>query len=459
MGLDKLSDIRDEMERAKVRKLQPGFIQAFFVDAFRLLRGRITQREAGRFQITRVPLTLRADPGATVAREYERVTFEPGLETVEGRPPAELLSPGHPLLEAVITEIEARFGRHLQAGTVLVDPDDPGTTPRALVYLEHQITDGATDRSGRRPVSRRYQFVEIPEGGGPGNAGYAPYLDYRPLAGEERAAAAVEETVAGDWISDALTTTAQGYAIEHLAGAHYREISRVTAARVEKVRAAVKDRLEREIRYWNGRVNELKSKELAGKSTGGFTSGHARNFADDLEARLRRRNRELDLQLDLSSHPPRVVGGALIIPRGLLDEQPAIPPTGPDARQEIDRRAVAAVMSAERRLGREPTKMAHQNPGYDIESRCPRTGDLFFIEVKGRIEGAATVNVKARQIRQGQNHPKRFILAVAQVPSDPDAQPTVRYLRDSFQDTALPFGTHSVTLELKKLLARSTEPS
>ena len=91
---------------------------------------------------------------------------------------------------------------------------------------------------------------------------------------------------AGDWITTALTNTAQSYAIEHLAQVHYQEVSRIVTTRVQKVRAAVKERLEKEIRYWDERVHTLKAKELAGKSTGGFTSGHARNFADDLEARL-----------------------------------------------------------------------------------------------------------------------------------------------------------------------------
>ncbi len=304
MGIDKLSDIRDEMERARVRKLQPGFIQAFFIDAFRLLRGRIPEREKNRFQITRVPQGLRADPLTTVAREYERVTFEPSLETVEGKPPAEVLSPGHPLLDVVIGAIRAQYGRFLQTGTVLVDPDDSGTTPRVVVYLEHRITDGKPERNGRRPVSRRYQYIEIPKDGKPTSAGQAPYLDYRPIRDEEQSM--IKALAEDDWITTALTTTAQRYAIEHLAQVHYQEVSRIVTTRVQKVRAAVKERLKKEIRYWDERVYALKERELAGKSTGGFTSGHARNFADDLEARLERRNRELDQELDLSNLDPPV---------------------------------------------------------------------------------------------------------------------------------------------------------
>jgi SNF2 family DNA or RNA helicase len=85
--------IREEMERAQARRLQPHFISAFFREAFALLSGRISEREKGRYEITRVPGVLkerdrligRGDP---VLDRYARVTFEKNL--VVGQPQAEL---------------------------------------------------------------------------------------------------------------------------------------------------------------------------------------------------------------------------------------------------------------------------------------------------------------------------------------------------------------------------------
>ena len=76
-----VSVIREEMERAQARRLQPHFIGAFFREAFTLLGGRIAEREKGRFEILRVPSILkerdrligRGDP---VLDRYARVTFE-----------------------------------------------------------------------------------------------------------------------------------------------------------------------------------------------------------------------------------------------------------------------------------------------------------------------------------------------------------------------------------------------
>ena len=51
-------------------------------------------------------------------------------------------------------------------------------------------------------------------------------------------------------------------------------------------------------------------------------------------------------------------------------------------------RARAIVMEVERSLGFEPTDREFEKLGYDIESRVPGTGQLRFIEVKGRVTGA-----------------------------------------------------------------------
>jgi superfamily II DNA/RNA helicase len=43
--------IREEMERAEARRLQPHFIRSFFLEAFSLLGGTVKEREAGRFEV------------------------------------------------------------------------------------------------------------------------------------------------------------------------------------------------------------------------------------------------------------------------------------------------------------------------------------------------------------------------------------------------------------------------
>jgi len=117
---------------------------------------------------------------------------------------------------------------------------------------------------------------------------------------------------------------------------------------------------------------------------------------------------------------------------------------------EVDRRAVDAVLETERSLGRKPKEMPHNNEGYDIESREPDTGDLYFIEVKGRIDGADTITVSRSQIIHSQNSPDRFILAVVQVPEDRSAQPTVHYVRRPFEGVDVSYRRYSINFPLSE---------
>jgi SNF2 family DNA or RNA helicase len=59
MDLSKVQAIREDMERAHARRLQPNYIQAFFTEAFQRLGGRMSRREPGRFEITHVPSSIR----------------------------------------------------------------------------------------------------------------------------------------------------------------------------------------------------------------------------------------------------------------------------------------------------------------------------------------------------------------------------------------------------------------
>ena len=141
--------MRRRLEDSQARRLQPHYVQAFFLTAFTKLGGRITAREAGRYEITHVPGDVRdrdrqIGTGAAVLARYERVTFQRDLVRVPGNPRADLLAPGHQLLDAVVDLTIERHRSTLKQGSVLIDRADPGETPRLLFALIQQITDGHT---------------------------------------------------------------------------------------------------------------------------------------------------------------------------------------------------------------------------------------------------------------------------------------------------------------------------
>jgi hypothetical protein len=129
------------------------------------------------------------------------------------------------------------------------------------------------------------------------------------------------------------------------------------------------------------------------------------------------------------------MGGAVVIPQGLIDRINNVPEEDRDLtaddRERIDRLAVEAVVAAEKRLGREPLVLAHHNEGYDIESRDPaEPGHLRFIEVKGKAAGKTSLTVSATQIRTCCNEPENWILAIVIIDGDTAAEP--RYLYGPF---------------------------
>jgi hypothetical protein len=152
------------------------------------------RRERNRLELSRVPGIIRArdrliGTGAVVLPRYERICFD--KNEIDGPPPAALIAPGHPLVDAIIDLVGERHGKLLKQGTVLVDEQDASTEARLLVFLRHAITDGRRRKDGGNlVVSERLQFVELYPDGRARNAGAAPYLDYRPPTAEEREALA-----------------------------------------------------------------------------------------------------------------------------------------------------------------------------------------------------------------------------------------------------------------------------
>jgi hypothetical protein len=209
-----------------------------------------------------------------------------------------------------------------------------------------------------------------------------------------------------------------------------------TLRRVELTKEAVHRRLTSEIAIWDHRANELKEQELRGRQPR-MNSGRARQRANDLEARLKERMEELDNEAQLSALPPTVVGGALVIPRGLLERlqgrRHQEPSTYARETERVERLAVNAVMTAEVELDRKPKEMPRNNKGYDIQSRMNDLGELLFIEVKGRASGATDFTITKSEILTSLNRPDHFVLALVAVRDDDSAE--VRYLRKPFRGT------------------------
>lgn len=325
------------------------------------------------------------------------------------------------------------------------------------MYLDHAITDGRSDAAGQqRTASRRFQFVEIREDGEVDDPGADPYLNYRELTESE--SELVRANVDHSWAEEGVDKTARNWAIANLAEPHYKDIAEVTRARVERVRKAVRKRLDGEIQYWDFRAFELREQENRGRKQR-LNYERARQRAENLVARKERRLRQLDAEADLSNKPPNAAAAALIIPQGLLDALAGSgDPAKPGDTERTNRLAVDAVLEAERSLGRSPEEQTHSNPGFDILSRDPADGTVYQIEVKGHLPTTTEIKVSAVQVRQAKQNPARFRLAVVEVPEKPTGEPVVHYLLRPFDGYELHFAQTHLPLKVADLRTQAVTP-
>jgi hypothetical protein len=262
-----------------------------------------------------------------------------------------------------------------------------------------------------------------------------------------------------DWLrADSIEMKALAYAIEYLVPEHFQEVNSRKQDLVQRTLVAVKDRLTKEIFYWNNRAEELKTQELAGRTNARLNSGNARQRAFELEGRLKARLLELEKERQLNKLPPVIVGGALVIPDCLLNRLLARS-TPDDAdevlRKEIERVAMETIMRIETHLGFAPRDVSKDKAGYDIESLNPKDGRLRFIEVKGRQADASTVTVTRNEVLTALNKPEDFILAIVRI-NGGNVEPS--YVRKPFTND-VDFAVESINYKIKDLLAIAEKPS
>jgi SNF2 family DNA or RNA helicase len=453
---DRLFKVKEAMEKAEAKKLQPFFLRRFLAEALSRYGGQLAEREGGRYEIKHVPASIRKKHGIEggrrpVLEKYERVTFDRQLMRLLHKPTADLVHPAHPLMAALIDLVLEEDEQLLHGGTVFIDPADPGLTPRLLFMVDHGVREGTTMT---RLVSRRMQFVEIDRAGQARNAGAAPYLNYTLPSSAEKTL--VQKALTDPWLQQDLSSLALDWAGQHLVQEHYEEVRLRRNEMVQKTLEAVHERLTREINYWAKRANELTAEVKAGKQPK-LQPDNARKRVDDLKARLARRRKELEAQLQIHSNPPIIVGCALILPQGLVDDfhnRKPDPEADPELRKKVELLAMQAVLDAEAKLGNATRDVSAEKCGWDITSITP-DGASRHIEVKGRHREAETVTVTANEILEALNQGNKFLLALVLVEGPLVDGP--HYVRAPF--TKEPEGSAvSINFAIKDLLKKATAP-
>ncbi|WP_029406949.1 helicase-related protein [Thiomicrorhabdus sp. Milos-T2] len=461
MGLEDLYAVKEEMEKAEARKLQPYFIRAFFTEAFKTLGGEMRSRETGRFEVRHVPAAIRerdrviGESRTPVLRKYERICFEKQNVRVTGKPMADLIHPAHPLMHAATDLVLQAHRTKLKQGAVLVDPNDDGLEPKVLFMVDHTVRESSSETV----ASRRLQFVEIDEKVSATNAGWAPHLDLQPIDNYD--IKLVQDILNAGWLNQNLELLALNHASQNLVPEHYQEVKSRRERQADKTLGAVNERLVKEINYWSHRYIKLQDDVQAGKQPR-MQPEMARRRVDELTARLEQRKKELTDLKNVISSTPVVMGGALVIPQGLLAYRKGETQFTVDAeaRSRVERVAMNAVMEIERSFGFDVKDVGAEKCGWDVTSRPPTNTDGSIrpdrhIEVKGRAKGQTTITISRNEIIYGLNQSDKFILAIVIVDGENHKGPY--YIRNPFSQEP-DFGVAGVNYNLDALLQKATKP-
>ncbi|MCR5834669.1 MAG: DUF3883 domain-containing protein [Selenomonadaceae bacterium] len=445
LSADKVAEMNRDMERGDISKLQPYFVENFFIEAFKFLNGIIYKRKHNRYEITYVPKTIRDISAQNYSHEkisisYNRICFAKENCTVEGEPPAVFIAHGHPLLNAVIDLTLKNFGDVLNQGTIFIDDNNDTQEIKLLAYIETKIRNGLN-----QILSHKLHFLEIYKDGRAIPVNRAPYFDYRAPHDEDELIK-ILSVLDKNNLPDNFDNIAVDFVATNILPAHLNKISADKKIFLDKLETEVRTRLQNEIYYWDERANEFIEKD------DNVNLNLANKRADDLEQRLNQRIAEIANERKISADNPVVIGKALIVPKTLLNLQDdeEIFCHNPFARARIEKIAMDAVMSIERKLGYLPKDLSADKCGYDIESVSADKKTVRFIEVKGRHSEANTVTVSKNEIVTALNAPDKFILAIVKI-NTANNSGKIFYLKHPF--TRVPdFNSISVNYNIPLLL-------
>jgi SNF2 family DNA or RNA helicase len=471
MSPERLFAVKEEMEKAEARRLQPYFVRAFFTKALDALGGTAHPREAGRYEITHIPSAIRErdrrltgrnrrehDP---VLRRYSRICFErqaiqpldkPGLER------AVLMHPGHPLMLTMSDMILEQHTNLLRQGSVFIDPADEGLDPTLLFLLTHEVKSG-----DGTVLSKRLQFVRVGSDEQATFAGWAPHLDLEPLPEGERVL--LKDVLDAPWLSSGQEARTLSLAAKTLVPEHYGEVAQRRIDHVEKTLNAIHERLSKEIAFWQDRWLKLKDDAEAGKDVRLNLQNIERTLGD-LQGRLDGRKKELQAMRHVVNGTPVVLGAALIVPAGLMnklrgdesgDPVGATFAAGTAARSRIEQLAITAVRQAEEALGCRVIDVSAAKCGWDLTSYPPavdgKQPEPKHIEVKGRMKGASTITITRNEMLYAFNQGNKFVLAIAII-GEGDTIDGPHYIPGPF-DREPGWGVASINFNLGDLLAKA----
>ena len=409
-----LSSLVNRAVEAKERRLVPEVIEDFFTAsaAEAGLSPNPTGPSTHIYRIGKIPRLLvaigdRQEPRyGRLGREFGKVVFDKTL--LETDATLEWVTPGHPLFEAVRTEISERTADDLTRGTVFFD----------LHRKESALWDifAASIKDGRgNTLHRRLFVVETAQDGTATIRQPTVFHDVNP---------APKGTLAPDLPLPARHASEQHLYAQSLAP-WLAETATERSREVDRIAEHVEISLQALIDRQQLQLAEFLSRQEEGRTTPGLDGiiSQAETHLDTLNNRLDARRRDLDMERHCTVSDLTHLGRAWVLPH----PERAQPQYAPMVRdEEVERVAVQTAMAYERARGWEVESVESENRGFDLISRRPHPEDsktfteVRFIEVKGRAavgDVALTSNEHRTAERLGRDY---WLYVVFNCRSTPD---------------------------------------
>lgn len=391
-----LSAIVGKSAEAKERRLVPEVIEQFFVGAAPEsgLQPKPTTPTSHVYRVGKVPRNLipvgdrQEARFGRLGREYGKIAFDKAVIPTD--PTLEWVTPGHPLFEAIRTDVLSRVDDHLRRGAIFFDLHRE--RPAVLDVFAVSIKDGRGCA-----LHRRLFVVET------------------SATGEM---ALHEPTILHDITpTPAGTTQATGLCLPDRRAVEqflYERALKPWAARssesrvheVERVARHVDISLNALIDRQQLQLGDFLNRQIAGQTVAGLDGliAQAEQHLDELNTRREVRQRELELERHCSITDITHIGRAQVLPHPERTS-PQLAPMVTDP--EIERIAIAEAIRHEEARGWVVESIESENRGFDLISRRPHLEDpktfieVRFIEVKGRA-GVGVVALSENEYRTAQ---------------------------------------------------------
>lgn len=409
-----LSRILSDQRKAKENRLAPEYVEEFFIRAAKKLGIRIEKREDA-WRVLSVPFEIRnvtyefKQRFGEVYREYPRISFDKDKASN-----AEFVFLGHPLLEAVMEEIERRYSNRYAS---FIDPD--GRLDGYIWFMDVQAKDGKNEIAGKR-LFAIYEDCK--------NNFY--YVNPSILWDLKPQHEASSETPNKE---GALSFLLKGI------DEYKKEILKERERDAEIKRKYGLRSLNSMIAESEGKLTEYYGRKDRGEKIPEAVIENECRKKEDLLRKRENLKREIEMNLHIFPSEPVVLG--------VIRVEPGNSKMVSD--KEIERIGMEKVMEYERRNGRIPEDVSSENLGYDVRSSDGK--EFRYIEVKARAgEGsiALTPNEWMMAQRFGKEYwlyvvanaatkPELYIMQDPASHLNPDEEvSTVRYIVKDWKDKA-----------------------